>query len=224
MAAHRGSLTRIHRVGLIDDHEAISVALAAATNRVTGLSYLGSSETVEDFLLMYPDTDLVVLDLRLADGSSPANNVDRLTSAGLAVVIYTSGEDRELVRAVARTHALGMVRKSAPLSTLVDALMDAAEGRPMMSTELAAAMDSDPELPRAALSAQERRVLALFARGNKAQTVASELGIAVSTVNDYVRRVRVKYELAGRPAYTKIELYMRAVEDGILPQPGSTLT
>jgi hypothetical protein len=34
-----------------------------------------------------------------------------------------------------------------------------------------------------------------------------------------VRRIRQKYARAGRPAHTKIDLYKRAVEDGILPSP-----
>jgi two-component system response regulator DevR len=39
-------------------------------------------------------------------------------------------------------------------------------------------------------------------------------------VVDYIRRVRSKYERVGRPANTKIDLYKRALEDGILPVPG----
>ncbi len=207
-------------MALVDDHEAIAIALASAIEAVDGLRFLGSAATVDEFLERYPDADLAVLDLRLPDGSSPATNVARLTEAGVASIIYTSGEHEHLVRAAARTSALGVIRKSAPLAALVDALQRAAGGEAVMSTELAAAMDSDPNLSTVGLSSQERRVLELFAGGIKAQAVASELGIAVSTVNDYVRRIRSKYQDAGRPAYTKVDLYMRAVEDGILPHPG----
>jgi hypothetical protein len=41
----------------------------------------------------------------------------------------------------------------------------------------------------------------------------------VSTIEDYVRRIRAKYARAGRPAMTKVDLYKRAVEDGFLPAP-----
>jgi DNA-binding NarL/FixJ family response regulator len=88
-----------------------------------------------------------------------------------------------------------------------------------MSVEWAAAMDGDPQLDRAGLSPQEQTVLSLFARGLKAQAVGAQLGIAVGTVDDYVRRIRAKYVRAGRPAYTKVDLYKRAVEDGLLPAP-----
>ncbi len=62
-------------------------------------------------------------------------------------------------------------------------------------------------------------MLALFADGNTAQTVRRRGGIAVSTIEDYVRRIRAKYARAGRPAVTKVDLYKRAVEDGFLPAP-----
>ena len=34
---------------------------------------------------------------------------------------------------------------------------------------------------------------------------------------DHVRRIRAKYAAASRPAPTKLDLYHRAVEDGIVP-------
>lgn len=214
-----GSAARRLSVALVDDHEVVAVALELAIAAVDRLTYAGAAATVDELIESFPAAQLAVLDLRLTDGSSPATNVRRLNDAGLDVIVYTSGEDPDLLRAAARTGALGIVRKSAPLSTLIDALTRAVEGLPIMSTELAAAIDSDPGIVRAALSAQERRVLALFARGQKAQSVATQLGISVPTVNDYVRRIRSKYREAGRPAHTKVDLYVRAVEDGILPGP-----
>ena len=51
--------------------------------------------------------------------------------------------------------------------------------------------------------------------------VAAQMGVNSSTVIDYIRRVRSKYERAGRPARTKVDLYRRAVEDGILTSPSA---
>ena len=63
-------------------------------------------------------------------------------------------------------------------------------------------------------------MLQLFADGAKSQTVADALYITVGTLEDYVRRIRGKYARAGRPAPTKVDLYKRAIEDGLLPGPG----
>ena len=208
-----------NRVVLIDDHEIIALAVREAISHVPGLEFAGVVSTVDAALAEQVDAGLVVLDLRLADGSSPIGNVERLVTHGAAVIAYTSGESPYLLRLVATTPILGIVRKSDPLSVLVETLRQAADGRAVMSTEWAAAIDSDPGLDAAALSEQEQQVLRLFATGLKAQSVADAMKIAVPTVEDYVRRIRSKYARIGRTADTKIDLYKRAIEDGFLPLP-----
>lgn len=210
-----------NRVVLVDDHEIIALALGEAITAVPGLVFVGVAQTVDEVLSDHPDAGLVVLDLRLADGSSPIGNVERLVAHGAAVIAYTSGENPYLLRLVATTEILGLVRKSDPVSVLVDTLRHAAAGRAVMSTEWAAAIDSDPGLDDAGLSEQEQQVLRLFATGLKAQSVADTMRIAVPTVEDYVRRIRGKYARIGRSADTKIDLYKRAIEDGFLPLPDS---
>lgn len=210
------------RVILIDDHEVIALALREALADETDLDFAGVAPTVDEALALCGESDddgVAVLDLRLSDGSSPVRNVDRLVAGGFAVVAYTSGESPYLLRLAAQTPILALVRKSEPLARLIEALREAGGGRATMSTEWAAAIDSDPGLDAAALSEQEQHVLRLFAAGLKSQAVASGLGIAPSTVDDYVRRIRTKYARIGRDAGTKIDLYKRAVEDGFLPPP-----
>jgi len=211
-----------NRVVLIDDHAIIALAVREAIAQVPGLEFAGVASTVDAALAEHPDAGLVVLDLRLADGSSPIGNVDRLVTHGAAVIAYTSGESPYFLRLVATTPILGIVRKSDPLSVLIETLQQAADGRAVMSTEWAAAIDSDPGLDAAALSDQEQQVLRLFATGLKAQSVADAMKIAVPTVEDYVRRIRSKYARIGRSADTKIDLYKRAIEDGFLPLPDSS--
>lgn len=206
-------------VVLVDDHEIIALALREAVADVPGLTFAGVAATVDDALADHPDAGLVVLDLRLADGSSPIGNVERLVERGARVIAYTSGENPYLLRLVATTPILGIVRKSDPVSVLVDTLRQVAADTPVMSTEWAAAIDSDPSLDAAALSEQEQQVLRLFAAGLKAQSVADSMGISPATVDDYVRRIRAKYARIGRSADTKIDLYKRAIEDGFLPLP-----
>ena len=208
------------RVGLVDDHEVIGTAVRTALRSTGELELVAVAPTVDALLAQrLRPLDLVVLDLRLADGSSPVNNVDQLVRAGSNVIAYTSGESPYLLRAVARTPVLGIVRKSEPLEALTTALIRAAYGQPVMTSDWARTVESDPLLADAKLSRQEQRMLALFADGNTAQSVAQQAGIAVSTIEDYVRRIRAKYARAGRPATTKVDLYKRAIEDGFLPMP-----
>ena len=66
------------------------------------------------------------------------------------------------------------------------------------------------------LTVRELEVLGLYASGEKADRVARLLGISRETVLDHVRRIRQKYAAVHRPAHTKVDLYRRAVEDGVL--------
>lgn len=205
------------RVGLVDDHDIVALGVAAAVAPIEGLEFVGSAGTVPELLAQHPTLDIAILDLRLADGSSPVMNVERLTEAGARTLVFTSGESPFLIRSVAKSPIYGLVRKSAPGPALTEALRKVASGEVEVSTEWAAAMDSDPELDAAGLSAQEKRVLGLIANGVKDLSAASEMSISKHTLDGYLRRIRMKYAAIGRPAQTRIDLYRRAVEDGILP-------
>ena len=208
------------RIGLVDDHGAVAIAIRAALEQTRELRLVASATTVDDLLRGGRERlPFVILDLRLADGSSPANNVQRLRAAGSQVLAYTSGESRYLLRTVARSEVLGIVRKSEPLQVLTSALLRAAQGHPLIDPMWATSVSHDPRTADARLSRHEQHILSLFADGHTAQSVADESGIALSTVEDYIRRIRAKYTSAGRPAATKVDLYKRAIEDGFLPAP-----
>ncbi|MFC5929197.1 DNA-binding response regulator [Cryobacterium melibiosiphilum] len=211
------------RVALIDDHEIVARGFAELFSTIAGIQVIGTVASVTDLLMTvdrHATIDLVILDLRLADGSTVTHNVERLRARGAAVLAFTGGDDAALMRAAARAGVLGVVRKSEPMAVLIDAVTRAAAGDTIASTDWAAALDSDPDLADAALSPREREVLALYAAGAKAPLVAAHMDLSEATVIDYVRRVRSKYERVGRTASTKIDLYKRAIEDGLLPVPG----
>lgn len=211
--------TAVRRVGLVEDHESVALGLQAMLADEPDLELVCMVATVGELLAQQQNLDLVVLDLRLGDGSSPRSNVEQLHAAGARVLVYTGAENAFLVRSAARAGVLGVVRKSAPAAAIVSAIRRAASGGQVVTTDWAAAIDGDPQLPDVGLSPRQREVLALYASGEKAARVASLAGLSEQTVNDYLVRIRNKYAEAGRPAPTKTDLYKRAVEDGWLPMP-----
>lgn len=207
------------RVGIVDDHVAVNLGVVTLLAEVAGLSVVASGATVDALLEQARDLDLVLLDLRLADGSTPTGNVSRLRAAGATVLAYTSGDDPALVREAARSDAIGMVRKSEPPPVLIEAVRGALRGEVVASTDWAAALDADADIPAVGLTPRETQVLELYASGEKADRVARLLGVSRETVLDHVRNIRAKYARADRPAHTKVDLYRRAVEDGLLEPP-----
>ncbi|WP_375546167.1 response regulator transcription factor [Dietzia cinnamea] len=207
------------RIGVVEDHSSVVLGLEVMLARHPGLTVAASAATVPELVACGHELDLVLLDLRLADGSSPTANVEQLRAAGHAVLVFTGAENPHLVRLAARAGVLGVVRKSAPEEVVVEAIAAATLGQQVVTTEWAAAIDGDPDLPDVGLSARQQEVLALYASGEKAERVARLTGLSPYTVNEYVTHIRAKYAAAGRPAHTKVELFKRAVEDGFLPVP-----
>lgn len=212
-------MSSARRVGVIEDHSSVVLGLRAMLADHPGVEVAASAGTVTELLDQGLDLDLVLLDLRLADGSSPTANVERLRAADLETLVFTGAENPYLVRLAAKAGVLGVIRKSEPTEVVVAAIVAAAEGRQVVTTEWAAAIDGDPGLSDVELSPRQRDVLALYASGERADRVARMTGLSPNTVSDYLARIRVKYAQAGRPAGSKVELYQRAVEDGLLPMP-----
>ncbi|WP_062991093.1 response regulator transcription factor [Nocardia anaemiae] len=217
-----GGETAPRRIGLVEDHESVAIGLAAMLAPEPDLDLVLTAGTVPELLAAAANSaplDLVVLDLRLADGSSPEDNVRALRNRGVEVLVFTGADNAFLVRAAAKAGVLGVVRKSEDVPTVVAAVRRAASGELVVTTDWAAAIDGDPQLSDVGLSPRQEEVLTLYASGEKASRVARLTGLSEQTVNDYLGRIRQKYADAGRPAPTKTDLYKRAVEDGWLPVP-----
>ena len=206
-------------IALVEDHALIALGFRDLVASAADLRLVGMVATVEDLGAITEPIDLVVLDLRLNDGTSPADNVAAVHHRGSHVLIYTGAEDRRLIQQAARSGALGLIRKSAEPEVLLDAIRRAAAGREVFGADWAAAIDADDELQDARLSPREQEVLSLYASGETAISVAQRTGLARETVADYVTRIRKKYAEAGRPAHSRVDLFRRALEDGLLEGP-----
>lgn len=205
------------RVVLVDDHEVIAAAVREALWHAPELVLVAAAPTVEA-LLTKETARWTSWSWTCASATGPARSGtcafsgSRLSGRG----VHQRGGPVLATRC--RPHpVLGILRRSEPLPTITAALIRAAHESPVMTPDWAAAVQNDPLVADARLTAQEQRILARFADGNSATAIATEVGIALSTVEDYVRRIRAKYARVGRAAATKVDLYKRAVEDGFLP-------
>ncbi|PHV65347.1 DNA-binding response regulator [Williamsia muralis] len=213
------SCDRERKIGVVEDFESQLTGLAAIINDSDGMTFAAGASTVDGLLSITKDLDLVILDLRLEDGSTPKSNVEQLHAAGIKVLVFTTADYPDLVRAATAAGVLGVVRKSVRNTELVEAIRSAADGNTVATMDWASAIDADPALSEVNLSPRQRQVLELYASGEPANRVASLTGLSTETVNVYLSRIRRKYADAGRPAPTKTDLYKRALEDGWLPIP-----
>jgi DNA-binding NarL/FixJ family response regulator len=205
-------------VAIVDDHDAVRFGLKGACEEA-GFTFCGGAGTVAELLSVRQplNCDVVVLDLSLADGSVVENNVRKIIEAGAQVLVFSIADKAALVSAALKAGAAGVVKKSQSMAELLNNIRLVANGVYVNSPEAAAAIDSDFNFKEQAnLSPRERQVLALYASGFALKQVAFELGVGYSTVKEHIDRVRTKYSNIGRPAGTKTELYLRAVEDGLI--------
>jgi two-component system uhpT operon response regulator UhpA len=206
------------RVAIVDDHESVRVGLHAACNQ-HGYPVVAISATIHDLKKQLHNIKchVVILDLALADGSHITDNIKLSQSQGAAVLIHTIADHIAGIREALSAGAAGIIPKSAPIKTVMDAITTVANGQALNNIEWATAIDTDRDFVKAQLARRERDVLHLYASGLPLKIVAAQLGIAPSTAREYLNRIRNKYGEIGRPAPTKIDLLYRAVEDGILP-------
>lgn len=204
------------RLGLVEDHQLVITGLRECLGSLPEIDEVTAASTVDELLSADSGPALVLLDLRLADGSRPAENIARLHSHGCAVIAYTSGESVPLLREAAAANVLGIISRREPVSVIIEGVRAGLAGEVVASTDWAAAIDADLEAT-VHLTPREREVLSLYASGEKADSVARHLRISRDTVLDHIRHIRSKYAAVSRPADTKVDLYRRAVEDGLLP-------
>ncbi len=85
-------------IALVEDHALIAIGFRDLIATADDLELVGMVESVTELDNFAQDLDLVVLDLRLSDGSKPEENVDFLHARGSHVLIYTGAEDRRLIQ------------------------------------------------------------------------------------------------------------------------------
>ncbi|MER5890634.1 response regulator transcription factor [Streptomyces sp. NPDC001941] len=203
-------------VAVVDDDRMLLDGMRSWLGQVPGLRLLATVSTVGELLAAGVGVpEVVLLDLVLRDDSDPADNIRRLRGAGSRVLVISTVADPARIVAATAAGADGYLTKDHDLPTLVAALEEVAAGRTAHSPELAFAWSRDTGPARPKLAPQELQVLRDYASGLTLKATARRAGISPHTAKYYLDRVKEKYQEAGRPAYTKIDLARRVREDGL---------
>lgn len=201
-------------VAVVDDDRMLLDGLEAWLGNAPGLRLTATACTVDGLFATGAPFGVVLLDLLLRDESAPAGNIRRLREAGARVlVISTVADRRQMVDAMA-AGADGYLTKDHDLPALVRAVGEVAAGGTVHSPELAFAWAHDQGPARPRLSPKEIEILLAYASGLTLKATARRTGISPHTAKYYLDRVKDKYQQAGRPTFTKIDLAYRVREDG----------
>ncbi|MBU6245710.1 MAG: response regulator transcription factor [Actinomycetales bacterium] len=159
--------------------------------------------------------DCIVLDLDLGDGRPPMETVTEVVQIGAPVLVVSAAATPRSVQGAISRGASGYLSKQSPAHEFQRAVDIVLRGQVYLSPELAA-MLSVRTPGSVQLSPQEERALLLYSSGMKMASVGRIMGISPGTAKEYIRRVRVKYAEKGEPLPSKVELYKKAQEEGLL--------
>ena len=208
------------RLALVDDHRMILSGLAEWIRSAADDIAVVAAVATWPELLTHPEfpVDVVLLNLDLKDNIPVALKISTLKTTGVSVVLMSTYSEPNVVREALAAGALGYLVKSEDAEMIVEAIRAAAQGESFVSAELDLALNASDIGGAPKLSAQERRVMALYGGGEPVKSVAYQLGISEETAKSYLKRIREKYRVAGIDVGTKVALRKRAIQDGILLQ------
>jgi DNA-binding NarL/FixJ family response regulator len=209
------------RVAAVDDHPLVLVGISALLRDVNDDVQLETvAHTVQQLLDDGRSYDIVLLDMRLGDGIEPAENVAALTQAGARVLMLTTETRPVPLRSVIEAGAFGIIPKNEPPERIVEAILEAHEGRHVASGLSANALiNGEAEPPR--LTGRQLEIVSLLAEGLPRKAIARRLGISVATVNEHYNRTVEQLRASGDLATNAVSVVSRALRDGYLDPPGS---
>ena len=149
--------------------------------------------------------DVALLDYRMPgmDGAQIAAAVRRDELATRVLLVSAYDESAIVYHALAQG-AAGFLPKESSRADIVNAVLNCARGRDVLSPDLAVGLASEirrrAEPTRPVLSPREREVLELIARGRSIPAIAEELYLAPSTVKTHVQRLYEKLGVGDRAA------------------------
>lgn len=186
------------RVLLVGEDLAL-IGLEALLARTPDLEVIGSARTMSAGLAQAHRLrpDLVVLDVRLPDGSGIDACRDILSSLPQTRILFlTSYSDEEAIVSTVMAGASGYLMKEIGQHALIRAITDAAAGRPILDSRSTQPVET--KIKNVALSPQERRVLALVVEGKTNKEIAAALYLSDKTVKHYLSNACVKLGVSRR--------------------------
>jgi len=150
-----------------------------------------------------PDVALLDYQMPRMDGGEVAAAVIR-DHLGTRVLLVSAHDDPAIVYHALQQGAAGFLPKESTRAEIVNAVLDCAKGRDVVSPRLASGLAveirrrAEPAGP--ALSAREREVLGLIAAGQSVPAIAEKLFLAPSTVKTHVQRLYDKLGVGDRAA------------------------
>jgi DNA-binding NarL/FixJ family response regulator len=206
-----GPMTRAIRVLVVDDQELVRAGFCVILDATDGVTVVGEAADGAAAVAMAAENrpDVVLMDIRMPgmDGLEAA----RLITAGPdppKVVMLTTFDLDDYVYEALRSGASGFLLKDSPRADLVAAVRAAAAGNALLAPSVTKRLieafarrpaQTAPSPSRlGSLTARERDVLLLLARGLSNAEIATALFVSEATIKTHVGNLLAKLGLRDR--------------------------
>jgi len=196
-------------VSIVEDDKPVREILAGWIKEAEGFHFISAFSNAEESLLKLPGQkpDVVLMDINLT-GMSGVECVCQLKPLmpQTQFVMHTVYEDSNHIFEALQSGATGYLLKQSPRVELLTALRYVHAGGSPMTSYIArrvAQLFSDEPVgaetdESGLLSAREREVLEMLAKGFYYKEIAETLGISIKTVDTYIRRIYEKLHVRSR--------------------------
>jgi DNA-binding NarL/FixJ family response regulator len=188
------------RILVADDHEIVRRGVCALLKSQNGWEVCGEvsdgRQAMKEVSTLNPD--VVILDI----GMPNLNGLDATRQIlkkhpNTKILILTLHGSREVVRAVLRSGARGLLLKSDAAGNLVPAVTALQQGATYFAPKLAEiadlASDDGPSQPDISLlTPREREIVQLLAEGNTCRQAAEALGLSIKTADTHRSKIMRK--------------------------------
>ena len=213
------------RVLIADDQPLVRVGLRKILDAEPDLDVVAEAtdgeEAVAESRLHRPDVVLMDIRMPVLDGIEATRRIVGVQPASRVLVLTTFGLDTYVFDAL-RSGASGFMLKDAPPEELVAAVRLVARGEALLAPAVTrsvieefarrpAARAPEPPAALAELTAREREVLELLARGRSNPEICAELVISEATAKTHVARILQKLGLRDR-----VQAVIYAYEHGVV--------
>ena len=195
------------KVLLVDDHEVVRAGIKSLLDSQDDITVVGEAGTAEEGIrrVGFDEPDVVVLDVRLPDGSGVEACRDiRSRFPEVKVLMLTSFADEEALMSAILAGASGYVLKRVKGTDLVADIRKVGSGESLLDPDMTSRLferlrngrKDDPLLSR--LTNQERIIVTHIAEGLTNKQIAEEMFLAEKTVKNYVSNLLAKMGMSRR--------------------------
>ncbi|MEV5538967.1 response regulator transcription factor [Saccharopolyspora shandongensis] len=216
-------MTDAVRVLVVDDHPVVRAGLKALLAGDAGSEVVGEAATAVEAVRQADAfrPDVVLMDLQLGDGVEGVEATRRLLALDTpprVLVLTTYDADTDITRAI-DAGATGYLLKAGPPEELFQAIRAAAQGKTMLSPEIASRLLQRSRAPEQSLSAREVEILELLAQGLGNKELAKKLFISEATVKTHLVHIYSKLGVDSRMAAVSAAVERRLIRlDGGPPR------